>query len=784
MNSNRKRISESDDSTEDLILKEETQGFTPNGTLTAETPYLNYVVEMPNRSDTSLWKHINKCLVIVVLILISLSLLFICLYMHAEHKLQTQQTKYKIVEQSKYCTTASCVTAAAFLKTSLEESINPCDDFYLYSCGGWLQKHPIPDGKIVWAIETVLNDELENKVKRILENSSITEETKLSKAEYNVYKFYRSCKDMKTIKNLGATPLTTMMMNVGKFATKQNNVEMLTKESLTSLLSKYYQHTLSDAIFSPGVSIDDRNSTNYILKMSQSGLALSLFRYKENKTDKVVNAYIKYLSAIAIKLGTKDNLSEVEIQEIAEESYDFEHKLSEIFVPPEKLSTIEMTYNKKTLKELTEMVPMIDWVQLGVIAFKDTDVQITDAEPVVLITLGYFEKLNDLLKKTSKRVFNNYLLFRMCYFYASFLTQEYQDLSKGLLIAINGVYSPAPRWKQCISSTEAHMGMALSALFVKEHFSGGSYGEANSMVKAVRESFKEGLSNLDWMDKKTVSAAISKADSITQKIGYPTYIMNATALDESFKGLSYDKKTYFDNIMAASAFGHHKAMKRLREQVDRSLWAMTPMEINAYYNPSGNEIVFTAAIMQPPYFKHDYPKAVNYGRMGSIIGHEMTHGFDNDGRLYDKDGNFRAWWSTSSETAFNQRAKCFVQEYSNFTLQGIQMKGNTTLGENIADNGGLKAAYRAYKTWTKRNGEEQLLPGVGLTNDEVFFISYAQSWCSGALKSRIIRQVNQDPHSPAIERVRGVIMNNKDFADIFKCPLGSQMNPKRKCAIW
>eukprot|EP00111_Clytia_hemisphaerica_P020438 TCONS_00060230-protein len=308
---------------------------------------------------------------------------------------------------------------------------------------------------------------------------------------------------------------------------------------------------------------------------------------------------------------------------------------------------------------------------------------------------------------------------------------------------------------------------------------------AFDLVERVRKSFIDGLKDINWMDDITKMSAQHKAEAIIQKIGYPEYILKPKELDESYKGLDFSETDYFLNVLTDQRWSIHNSLTQLRKPVDVRKWYMTPPTVNAYYEPTENEIVFPAGILQPPYFQSNYPKSVNFGMMGSIIGHEITHGFDNNGRQYDKHGNFvSSWWSASVVDEYKKKAKCFVDEYSKFKEAGKNIRGNETLGENIADNGGLKAAYRAYKEYTRSSGDEKRLPGVNLNNDQAFFVSFAQSWCTEELNQVLIHQVETDVHSPAIERVRGSVQNNRDFARVFNCPVGSHMNPKEKCEIW
>lgn len=289
------------------------------------------------------------------------------------------------------------------------------------------------------------------------------------------------------------------------------------------------------------------------------------------------------------------------------------------------------------------------------------------------------------------------------------------------------------------------------------------------------------------MDAATRVLAISKAQAITPKIGYPDWIMNDTALTAYYADLTVTDN-HFVNKVNMHAFDFRNMVSQLGQPVDRTVWDMTPQEVNAYYNPSFNEIVFPAGILQPPFFSLSQPKAINYGGIGAVMGHELTHGFDNSGREYDKYGNMRQWWSPASIAAFNEEAECLAEQYSSYAIevdgQAYHVRGNQTLGENIADNGGLKEAYAAYHAWIAANGPEPMLPGLGLNNDQLFFVSFAQVWCSAELPMAALLGLRTDPHSPPQFRVQGATSNSEEFAAAFSCPAGSPMVHTPSCVVW
>lgn len=304
------------------------------------------------------------------------------------------------------------------------------------------------------------------------------------------------------------------------------------------------------------------------------------------------------------------------------------------------------------------------------------------------------------------------------------------------------------------------------------------------MINEIRSAFEETLGDLVWMDEKTRLAAKEKADAIYDMIGFPDFILEPKELDDVYDGYEVSEDSFFQNMLNLYNFSAKVMADQLRKPPSRDQWSMTPQTVNAYYLPTKNEIVFPAGILQAPFYAHNHPKALNFGGIGVVMGHELTHAFDDQGREYDKEGNLRPWWQNESLTAFQNHTACMEEQYSQYQVNGERLNGLQTLGENIADNGGLKAAYNAYKAWLRKHGEEQPLPAVGLTNHQLFFVGFAQVWCSVRTPESSHEGLVTDPHSPARFRVLGTLSNSRDFLRHFGCPVGSPMNPGQLCEVW
>ncbi|CDQ68099.1 unnamed protein product [Oncorhynchus mykiss] len=380
---------------------------------------------------------------------------------------------------------------------------------------------------------------------------------------------------------------------------------------------------------------------------------------------------------------------------------------------------------------------------------------------------------------------NNYMIWNLVQKGASSLDQRFENAQDKLLESLYGTKkSCTPRWQTCIGNTDDTLGFALGALFVKATFDKHSKEIAEGMINEIRTAFKYALDHLKWMDKQTRQAAKDKADAIYDMIGFPDFILDPKELDDVYDGYDVSEDNFFQNALNFYNFSARVMADQLRKPPNRDQWSMTPPTVNAYYMPTKNGIVFPAGILQAPFYAQDHPKALNFGGIGVVMGHELTHAFDDQGREYDKDGNLRPWWQNSSVESFKNRTECMVEQYNGFTINGEHINGKQTLGENIADNGGLKAAYNAYQAWVQENGEEKRLPAVNLTNDQLFFVGFAQVWCSVRTPESAHEGLMTDPHSPPKYRVIGTLSNSPDFAEHFQCPSGSPMNSGHRCVVW
>ncbi|CAL1548798.1 unnamed protein product [Lymnaea stagnalis] len=412
---------------------------------------------------------------------------------------------------------------------------------------------------------------------------------------------------------------------------------------------------------------------------------------------------------------------------------------------------------------------------------------VTEYEVVINQSPLYFQRLMGLLEKTPKRTVANYLVWRLIVNFIGTLGDKYKGLMNSYKKTLYGTETDRARFRRCGAYTTSEMSLAVGRMFIKDNFDTDARNVSHIMIAGLQKSFNSLLDDLDWMDAETKKVAKDKNENIASKIGYPKEVMNDTYLEEFYTNLTFNKDEYFENVLKNERESFNQLMRDLRQPVDKEKWDTPPPTVNAYYSAVKNQILFPAGILQPPFFSKTYPMSLNFGGIGVVIGHEITHGFDDRGRQYDKNGNLAQWWPQTAVDNFKIKAQCIIDQYGNFTVSQINQKlnGINTQGENIADNGGLKQAYKAYRNWVSLQGkEESLLPGLNFTHDQLFFINFAQLWCNLMTDGEALNRIRTGVHSPGEFRVIGSAQNSPDFAKAFNCPSDSYMNPKNKCRVW
>lgn len=728
----------------------------------------------------------EKLLFVALLIVLAIAVVFIVLY--ALHVAKTTPTKATKASPTAACGTADCVFSAADILNAMNASADPCEDFYQYACGTWMKKNYIPESKTSWSQFRVLYQRNELVMKNlILGSEDARKKYKDNEAVTKGFDMFDSCMDEEKIESLGAQPLLDLIKEYGSWNVTDGN---WTDEKWTFMETfvKIHKYLSIAPLFNMYVSADLKDSTKNVIVFDQSGIALSQEGFLKNSSYhvKVRKAYKKLMVDVAKLLVDRPD-TETLMMEI----YDFEESLAKTFIPREQRRDTNKIYKKMTLYQFINYTGLvagssdIDVMDFLKRMFNETGYNITGDEMVVTFSLDYFKNMSLIFKSTSKRVIANYMMWHVVLRFSPQLSIKFREAFKEYRQAISGITAEDPRWQDCLSAVDGSFGMAFGLLFVDETFEGESKKSAEEMIHDIRQVFLANLEKVDWMDEETKQKAIDKAEAMRQNIGYPEYLTNKTALAKEFKGFDVKKDQYFKNIVQTYTYFNLKNYAQLGKPVDKERWSMTPPTVNAYYSSIDNKIAFPAGILQKPFYDHRFPKALNYGGIGMVVGHEITHGFDDNGRLFNKDGNLKKWWSNSSISAFKSKTQCLVDQYSKYVFHEKNLNGKQTLGENIADNGGIKQAFQAYQNWRKRRGPEPPLPGLEeFTNEQIFFLGFAQIWCSKYRPETAVRQVDFGVHSPGMYRVIGPLSNFDEFAKAYRCPKGSPMNPEKKCAVW
>ncbi|XP_071219129.1 endothelin-converting enzyme 2-like isoform X2 [Salvelinus alpinus] len=631
------------------------------------------------------------------------------------------------------CLTKACFTVASKIVQALDRSADPCQDFYQYACGGWVRKNPLPDGRPRWSTFNSVWNQNQAVLKNLLENVTFNSS---SEAERKTQFYYLSCLNEQHIEELGATPLIDLITKTGGWSItgpweKDNFMEVL------KTVSGPYR---AQPFFTVRVSVDPNNSNSNVIQVDQSGLFLPPRDYDGNTANE--KAYLDYMVELGLLLGGDKNSTQSQMQQIL----DFETTLANITISQDKCCDKEKIYHKITIAELQLLAPAVDWLDYLSLVLSPLD--LNDTEPVVLYAKEFLQQVSDLINKTDRSLLNNYMIWNLVQKGASSLDQRFENAQDKLLESLYGTKKPrTPRWQTCIGNTDDTLGFALGALFVKATFDKHSKKIVEGMINEIRAAFKDALDHIEWMDKQTRMAAKDKADTIYNMIGFPDFILDPKELDDVYDWYDVSEDNFFQNTLN-------------------------------FYNFSAR--VMADHLRKPP----NSDQALNFGGIGVVMGHELTHAFGVQGREYDKDGNLRPWWQNSSVDAFKNLTECMVEQYNGFTINGTHINGKQTLEENIADNGGLKAAYNAYQAWVQENGEEKRLPAVNLTNDQLFFVGFAQVWCSVRTPESAHEGLMTDPHSPPKYRVIGTLSNSPAFAEQFQCPAGSPMNSGHRCTVW
>ena len=648
---------------------------------------------------------------------------------------------------------------------NMDASVKPQDDFYLYANGGWLKSNPVPPDYSRWSSFDELSEKNLNALHKIAEKAASTKSSADTAPEtQKVGDFYASGMDQKTIDAKRIAPLAEELRRIDAI---KNRADLL--KAIAHL------HSVGvDALFRFGAGQDAKDSNREIAQAHQGGLGLpdrDYYLKTDEDSKKKRAAYVDHIKKMLTLLGEPARQAAEDAQKIMR----LETSLARASRTRVELRDPQKNYNKMPQAELQKLTPDWNWADY----FKE--INLSDPGDINVGQPDFFKAANALFATTPIEDWKTYLRWHLIDDAAQELSDDFvnEDFNFNGRV-LRGTKEIKPRWKRVVNATDHALGEALGKLYVAEYFPPEAKARALEMINNLKEALADRIKNLGWMDEPTKQEALKKLAAMNVKIGYPDKWRDYSALQ-------IDRGPYVLNAMRAANFEVNRELKKIGKPVDRTEWEMTPPTVNAYYNPQMNEIVFPAGILQPPFFDPKADDAVNYGGMGAVIGHEMTHGFDDQGRQFDAAGNLRDWWTKHSAEEYDKRRKAVVEQYSQYEpLPGAHINGELTQGENIADIGGLKLAYAALQKALDKNPQARNQKIDGFTPEQRFFLGWAQVWRANQRDDDLRLRLVTDPHSPTHYRCNGPLANMLEFQRAFNIPDGSPMvrPPDKRVNIW
>ena len=648
------------------------------------------------------------------------------------------------------------------ISKNVNDSINPADDFFAFANGGWFKANPIPASESSWGIGKLLQEDIYSKMKKVSEEAAANNNAPAGSNEQKIGDFWHTGMDTSTIEKQEIEPLKAELDQIKDIKDINGVLEMV------AILQTYQVSPMYGGF----VYQDLKNSSKYSFYLWQGGLGLPDRDYYFNKDERNTNIrseYRKHLTNLFILLGDAEWMAE----EKSETVFKMETFLAQSHRTIEAVRDQYKNYNPMSVKELQNLTPSVSWkIQMEKMGIKSDSVVVGQPE--------FYRALDASLSKYTIEDWKAYLKVHLVGSFASKLSQKYADEDFNFHGKIlEGKKEQKPRWKRVLDAQENALGDALGQLFVKEFFPEAAKLRYTKMVDGVKEAYAENINALDWMSAETKAKALDKLKKVTKKVGYPDKW-------KDFSAMSIDRNSYVRNVINANKWWYNYNVSKLGKPVDRTEWDMTPQTYNAYYNPSNNEIVLPAAIFMIPGFSDsEVDDAVAYGyAAASTIGHEITHGFDDQGRQYDAAGNLVAWWLPADSINFTERAKMLVDQFNEFVaVDTMHVRGEATLGENIADLGGIVLGLKAFKkTEQYKKGEK-----IGnYTPLQRYFMGYALGWMTQQTKERLARQIMTDVHAPANLRVNGPFVNVPEFYEAFNVNPTNKMwrDPAKRVKIW
>ena len=649
---------------------------------------------------------------------------------------------------------------AQFDPSRMDPSVNACDNFYQYVNGNWLKKTEIPAAFPSWGTWDILITRNREVSRDILDAASKDNGAAKGSSTQLIGDYYASCVDEPGIEAAGAKPLEPYFKEI---AAVKNG------DSLRTEIAKLHRLGIP-VIFAFAAYPDQRNSAVNIANAFQAGLSLPNSDYYTNTDDKSKDIRDKFVAHMARMFRLLGD-DEATAKKNADTVMAIEMRMAKASKDPVSLRDPKNYYTMMTVADAQKLTPSFDWgkyaKEVGAPAFTNINIGQPD----------FLREAGKMLTEVPVADWKTYLRWNVVNAFASQLSKPFDDANFDFFSkTLNGIQEQMPRWRRCARNADNSLGEALGQEFIKTNFTPAAKKRMDELIDNLFTAYREHINSLDWMSDATKKQALTKLEAIKRKIGYPSKL-------RGYAGLDLSRRSYFDNSVRLAEFTTVRDLKDIGMPLDQTRWGMTAATVNAQYNPSFNDITFPAGILQPPFFDFKADDALNYGAIGIVIGHELTHGFDDQGSQYDADGNLKMWWTPDDRKKFDEKTNCVVDQFNGYEVEkGLFMNGKLTLGENLADLGGMAIAYDAFKKSMQGKSMNEKIDGY--TPEQRFFIGWAQAWAENDRTEYARTLVQSDPHSLSQFRVNGPISNFAPFAQAFGCKLPDKMVREKQCTVW